>query len=162
MFDNPNEELKRLEEQLLKAEETDAEFDRFYDEVYDEYGIQDVDFDDVEDLLADTPVEVVRNYANGYGDEDETPVWSEPVRQEAPHQYDAPQRPVQQRPVQRPAQQRPVQQRPQNPNRPVHDDGSRYAAPVKKEKGVRGLVITACIECAGIVALVLWWVMRIL
>ena len=32
----------------------------------------------------------------------------------------------------------------------------------KKEKGLRGLVVTLCLECAGIAAIAAWWVVRIL
>ncbi|MBO5129179.1 MAG: hypothetical protein J6B95_02385 [Oscillospiraceae bacterium] len=31
-----------------------------------------------------------------------------------------------------------------------------------KEKGVRGLVVCACLECLAIAAVMLWWVFRIL
>ena len=161
MFDNPNEELKRLEEQLLQAEETDRKFDRFFGDVYDEYSPAEESvyeeetyeedtcgeeaYDEVpqemEDLLVETPVDSgVRNYANGYGRQGQ-------MRR---NPGSAQQRPVQQRSVQ-------PRTAPQN-----FTDESRYAAPVKKAKGVKGLVITACIECAGIVGVVLWWMLRIL
>ena len=32
----------------------------------------------------------------------------------------------------------------------------------RKQKGVKGLVICACLECLGIVGVVLWWLLRIL
>ena len=153
MFDDPNKELKRLEDQLLRSEMTDEEFERFYDELYDEFGPQEDKTDDVEDLLADSPARTVRNFANGYGREGQ--VRQNPNRQAAPRQAGAQQRPVQQRP----AQQRTA---PQNAGRGGYTDNNRYAAPVKKQKSIKGLVITACVECVGIVAVVLWWVLRIL
>ena len=38
MFDNPQKELKKLEEQLLTLENKDEEFERFYREIYEEFG----------------------------------------------------------------------------------------------------------------------------
>ena len=38
MFDNPQKELKQLEEQLLKNEMDDDAFERFYHEIYEEFG----------------------------------------------------------------------------------------------------------------------------
>ena len=35
-------------------------------------------------------------------------------------------------------------------------------APVKKEKGIRGLVILICFELLGIAAVALWWLLRLL
>ena len=160
MIDNPNKELKRLEDELLRSEMTDEEFERFYDELYDEFGPEEEEPEEMEDLLAGSPVNNVRNYANGYGRE--TQARPNPNRQAAPRQTAQQQYGAQQRPTQqRNPQQYSAQQRPQNTGRPA-PESSRYAAPVKKQKGIKGLVITACVECAGIVAVVLWWVLRIL
>ena len=42
MFDNPKKELELLEQQLLAAEEPDAEnFDDFSDEIYDEIDLEE-------------------------------------------------------------------------------------------------------------------------
>lgn len=38
MFDNPNEELKKLEEQLLAAEKTEDDFEAFYQDILQEFG----------------------------------------------------------------------------------------------------------------------------
>ena len=38
MFDDPQKELKKLEEQLLTLENKDEEFERFYREIYEEFG----------------------------------------------------------------------------------------------------------------------------
>ena len=38
MFDDPKKELQRLEEELLKYEEKDAEFERFYEDIFREFG----------------------------------------------------------------------------------------------------------------------------
>ena len=135
MFDDPNKELKRLENQLLKAEMTDEEFEAFYDELYDEFGPGKRE---EEDYLKDSPVNNVRGSAAGTS-QNSQPRKSAP-KQPAPRQYQT--------------------------GGPAPYGGSldedRYAAPPRKEKGIRGLVICACAECLGIVAVVLWWMLKIL
>lgn len=44
------------------------------------------------------------------------------------------------------------------PSRPV----SRKKRNIRKEKGIRGLVVLACLETAGILAVLLWWVVWLL
>ena len=97
MFDDPQKELKRLEEELLKEGMEDEEFERFYHDVFEEFG---------------------------------------PGEEEQP----AP------APVKKP--------------KSTYADTPRAVAP-QKPKSVRGLVITVCLEAAGIVAIVAWWLMRI-
>ena len=41
MFDDPKKELQRLEEELLKFEEKDDEFERFYQDIFREFGEQE-------------------------------------------------------------------------------------------------------------------------
>lgn len=146
MFDNPDQELKRLEDQLLKAEMTDEEFERFYDDLYDEFGPEE----DHEDLLKDSPVNNVRNYANGYGAKPR-PAQARPSQ---PRQSQPQNRPVGKQTQQRPAQQGRFQQ--------SAPGGSRYMTPTRKDNSIRVLTITACAECAGIVGVVLWWLIRFL
>ena len=65
MFDDPKKELKELEEQLLSGEEApeeamldEAEFEKLYHEILEEFGPRE----------PETPHEPpIRNYANGYG-----------------------------------------------------------------------------------------------
>ena len=38
MFDDPQKELKRLEEELLLHEQKDEEFERFYHDIFEEFG----------------------------------------------------------------------------------------------------------------------------
>ena len=38
MFDDPKKELERLEEELLKHEQKDEEFERFYADIFQEFG----------------------------------------------------------------------------------------------------------------------------
>lgn len=152
MFDNPNQELKRLEDELLKAEMTDEEFERFYDDLFEEFGpVKEKD----EDLLEGSPVNTVRNYANGYGSQTRPAAQQRPVQQR-PQQAANTQRPQQGYNVQRPQQRTGRQSADQAPA------ANRYMAPQKKERDIKGLVITACVECAGIAAVVLWWLIRIL
>ena len=103
MFDDPQKELKRLEEELLKDEQTDDEFERFYQEIFEEFG----------------PVE-----------EEQTPEAAS-VRVAAPRMNS-------------------------------YADTPRAVAPKKKDKSIRNLAIVVCLECLGIAAVVLWWVLRIL
>ena len=57
MFDDPQKELKRLEEELLKLTEKDEKFERFYQEIFDEYGPTE----DVPAAPAPKPVKKVKN-----------------------------------------------------------------------------------------------------
>ena len=98
MFDDPQKELKRLEEQLLKTE-TDDDFEQFYQDIFEEFGS---------------------------GEEESAP------RAVAPKK-----------------------------NANTYADAPRAVAP-KKKKGVKGLVITICLELIGIAAVVLWWAARLL
>lgn len=105
MFDDPKKELQQLEEQLL-ALEPDEDFERFYEEIYGEFG-EDApeESTQMQNLLVEKPN---RAHANTY------------------------------------------------------TDATRYAAPVKKDNSIRNLTILACVETAGIVAVVLWWVLRLM
>ena len=38
MFDNPNEELKKLEDQLLAVEAANDDFESFYSDILNEFG----------------------------------------------------------------------------------------------------------------------------
>ncbi len=103
MFDNPQKELKRLEEELLKDELPEDEFEKFYQEIYEEFGTAE------EEQNPETAV----------------------VRAAAPRKS-------------------------------TYADTPRAVAPGKKDKSIRNLAIAVCLECVGIAALVLWWVLRIL
>ena len=98
MFDDPQKELKKLEEQLLTLETKDEEFERFYREIYEEFG---------------------------------------PATQEKPAAA-------------------PVKKK-----QSTYADAPRAVAP-KKKKSIKGLVITVCLESVGIIALAMYWIMRLL
>ena len=105
MFDDPKKELQQLEEQLL-ALEPDEDFERFYEDIYSEFGEEPADENGpMQDLKLETP---------------------------------------------------------RRPQSNAYSDSTRYAAPVKKDNSIRNLTILACVETLGIVAVVLWWVLRLL
>ena len=106
MFDNPNEELKKLEQQLLAVEETDDDFNVMYQDLLREYGPE-----------ANAPVT---------------------------------------KPVQEPKKTTAKSTGNGKNKKPSAKKGK------KKKKSNKGLVITLCLECAGIVAVILWWILRIL
>ena len=70
MFDDPKKELRELEDQLLAAEENkeesgldDAEFERLYDEILEEFGPKK-SAPETPRVSEEAPI---RNFANGYG-----------------------------------------------------------------------------------------------
>ena len=104
MFDNPNEELKKLEDQLLAVENKDEDFESFYNDILREFG----------------PV----NENQGVRKSESKPVTPKKA--------------------------------------PTKAKTTGKKGKKKAKKGIKGLVITLCLECAGIVAIILWWVLRIL
>ena len=98
MFDDPQKELKRLEDELLKKGMEEEEFERFYHDVFEEFG-------------------------------------------EAPEEAPAP------APVKKPKN--------------TYADTPRAVAPQKK-KGIRGPLITVCLELVGIAAVIGYWLLKLL
>ena len=109
MFDDPKKELVRLEELLLE-EEKDEDFERFYSDIFAEFG------------------------ADPQEDAGEPQHTAEP-RNTAPKAA---------------------------PRKNTYSDTARSVPAVKKDHSIRNLGILAILEAAGIVALVLWWILRIL
>ena len=56
MFDDPKKALELLEEELQTIEKTDDAFERFYSELYEEFGPKAAEEETPEDLLEDVPV----------------------------------------------------------------------------------------------------------
>ena len=56
MINDPKKALEQLEAQLQRAEQTDDDFERFYSELYKEFGQKPAKEEHVEDLLTDVPV----------------------------------------------------------------------------------------------------------
>lgn len=138
MFDDPKKELERLEEQLLAAEEPDDEFERLYEEIFEEFGEKEQTTDEeyLKGLLTEEPP--VRNHANGYG----TKTQSAPQIRSVPPQGTRSAAPA---------------------NRSTYSDPASRSVPApKKEKSTRGLKIAICLECLGIVAVVAWWLIRLM
>ena len=106
MFDNPNEELKKLEKQLLAVEKKDEDFESFYNDILREFGPES---------------------------------GKEPARKTAPKSSTQKKTPAK-----------------------TAAAGTGKKSKKKAKKSLKGLVITLCLECAGIVAIILWWIFRIL
>ena len=137
MFDDPRKELRRLEEQLLAEEAPQPpapEEDVWLDDELEEARrlLGDELSGDEED---DPPV--YRNYANGYGSHP-------PVRNYA-NGYGQPGRVRNRDRFDRDLEEYSDQ---------VHDE--------PREKGVRGLVILACLELLGIAAVIVYWLLFLL
>ena len=96
MFDNPKKELKKLEEQLLAAEQPDDDFERLYEEIYDEFGPEEPeaeeyeeDYPEEEEYYEEEPVyerpmtreEKIRSY-NHYNTNFDAESWEEPPARE--------------------------------------------------------------------------------
>ena len=107
MFDNPNEELKKLEQQLLEVEKKDEDFESFYSEILREFG----------------PVQ-----------ETSAPKKTATKKKSAPAATG-------------------------KTGDKAKKSGKKSP---KKKQSLKGLVITLCLECAGILAIVVWWILRIL
>ena len=100
MFDNPNEELKKLEEQLLAVEEKDESFEAFYSDILQEFGPE--------------------------------------------------------------SEKKQPQKKASAPKSGGTGTGKPHKSTKKKKKSNKGLVITLCLECAGIVGIIVWWMLRLL
>jgi hypothetical protein len=110
MFDNPNEELQKLEQQLLAAEEKGDDFESFYQDILSEFGPESQ---------------------------------KQPPRQSAPaasakHAYS------------------------DQPKKKSGKPSGKKKTKKKKKKSLKGLVITLCLECVGILGIILWWLLRML
>ena len=62
MFDDPQKELKHLEEEMLKLTEKDERFERFYQDIYREYG--PTEEDSSVEVTAKPVKKVKRTYAD--------------------------------------------------------------------------------------------------
>ena len=106
MFDNPNEELKKPEDQLLAVEAANDDFESFYSDILNEFGPE-----------------------------------TAPSKQKSTS-----------------SQKKPSKNHPSSGK--TTKSGKKKSH--KKKKGIKGLVITLCLETAGVIAVILWWVLRIL
>ena len=138
MFDNPQQEVKKMSKKLRPIKMSDEEFELFYKEIYAEFGPKNT-----------APVVI-------------NPQVEEPVAEEIPQE--APAAPVYP-PVdafdQENAAKAAAKIRNVHADEVINDytDGVKVS---KKEKGIAGLVVTLCIECLGIAAVVAYWLVHIL
>ena len=149
MFDNPQQEVKKMSKKLRPIKMSDEEFELFYKEIYAEFGPKGVPaFDpkaqvaapvEEEPMMEEIPAEPVM--------EEEVPV--EPV-------YVPDEEVVQETTAKAAAVIRNVRKD------ELIDDYTDAAPAPKKEKGVAGLVITLCIECLAIAGVVAYWLLYIL
>ena len=142
MFDNPQQEVKKMSKKLRPVKMSDEEFELFYKEIYEEFGPKNT-----------APVVV--------NPQVEEPV-AEPMVEEIPQEE--PVAPVYP-PVDEFDQENTVKAAAKIRN--VHadeviDDYTDGVKVTKKEKGIAGLVVTLCIECLGIAAVVAYWLVHIL
>ena len=103
MFKRSNEELKKLEQQLLAVEEPkveEDEFEVFYEDILKEFG-----------------------------------------------------------PDEQPA---PAKMKTHKTNHQTTDYTDVTPHPRKKHKSIRGMIVTLCLECMGILAVLVWWMVRYL
>ena len=145
MFDDPKKELQRLQQELLAEEESFEE--AYFDE--DEWLDQEIAEAKALSGYQEPQPQPVRNYANGYGA-----------------------RP--QNPYQRPAQPYETQQRRYLSGYSTYQESRPGYRPdvrgyheeeieeYEEEKGIRGLVILACMLTLGIVAVAMYWVLVLL
>ena len=108
MFDNPDKELKKLEQQLLAAEKPEDDFEAFYQDILQEFG-----------PASQTP----------------------PARKSSSSKKQS--------------QKNAYTDQPKKTSK-------KSSGKKKKKKSLTGLVVTLCLECAGIVGIILWWLFRFL
>ena len=122
-MDDPKMQTRRTQRRPQTVQMSDEEFERFYADIYREFGPAQQNVD--EGLTRDIPVRGGGTYAA------ENP---------------------------RPASPANGRTAPRN----TYADNTRSVTPAKKSGGIRGLVIAVCLECLGIVGVVLWWLLMIL
>ena len=140
MSNNPNEELKKLEQKLLAVEE---ETDEIFPEAEPDDGAilfpeEDEDFPGEEQLPERTQEPFVER------DEEFEAFYQDILKEFGPDS--------------KPRRKTSSTKKTAKAN--AYSDSK--PAKAKKEKGVKGLVITLCLEMLGIVGVVLWWILRIL
>ena len=132
MFDNPQQEVKKMSKKLRPIKMSDEEFELFYKEIYAEFGPKNT-----------APVVV-------------NPQVEEPVAEPVAPVYPPVDEFNQENTVKAAAKIRNVHAD------EVIDDYTDGVKVTKKEKGIAGLVVTLCIECLGIAAVVAYWLVHIL
>ena len=158
MFDNPQQEVKNTSKKLRPIKMNDEDFELFYKEIYAEFGPKDippVELNPKKETVQEPVVEEVQEYVQ------EEAVYSheaaeEPAPQEIP--VTEADMAVQEEAAKAAARIRDVQD---DEVIDSYTDGVKLVKP-KKEKGVKGLVITICLECLAIAGIVAYWLLYIL
>lgn len=134
MFDNPKNELNRLQEELLAQEDTKWE---------DELG-------DLDSLLADyeedRTIPVRESYKQVKELHHKPVVLTEEEDDEDDEQEEADEKPAKLSMFMKRAK----AEKPAKPEKPVNEKASG-------EKGVVGLIVAACLETVAIIGLLAWW-----
>ena len=144
MFDNPQQEVKKMSKKLRPVKMSDEDFELFYKEIYAEFGPKGVPAFDKNVSVAQPVTEEVPL--------EEVPAEEIPAEPAFTPREEA----VQENTAKAAAVIRNVLED------EAIDDYSDGVTVTKKEKGITGLVITLCFECLAIAGVVAYWLIHIL
>ena len=151
MFDNPQKEVNNMSKKLRPPKMTDEEFELFYKEIYAEFGpkpVAPVEPDPIEEVLEEEPVAETEEEIQ---EEDTEAALEAEIEAEAVQA-------IQEEAAKAAALIRNVQEDEVIDN---DTDGITLVKP-KKKKGIKGLVITICLELLAIAGVVAYWLLYIL
>ena len=153
MFDNPQQEVKKMSKKLRPVKMSDEEFELFYKEIYEEFGPKDTAPVAVNPQVpVEAPVEAPVAAPVEEPVVEESPLFTVGAHEHIPMDGFAPSANA----VQAAAKIRNVQ------NDELIEDYTDGKKAPKKEKGIKGLVITLCLECLAIAGVVAYWMLYIL
>ena len=151
MFDNPQQEAKNLSKKLRPIKMSDEEFELFYKEIYAEFGPKEIPALDLKEQAPAAPQEPVEAIPA----EPVQEMAEEAVVEEAP--MDATDTLVQEEAAKAAAVIRNVRE-----DEVIKGSTKGVKIKGKKEKGLKGLVITLCLECLAIAGIVAYWLLYLL
>ena len=146
MFDNPQQEVQKMSKKLRPVKMSDEEFELFYKEIYAEFGPKDKAPVNVNPKVEETVAAAVETAEAEIAPEVAAPV----VREDTPDEAAAREEAAMAAKVIWSVE----------PDEAI--DENTKGVKVKKEKGIRGLVIAICLECLGIAGIVAYWLMYLL
>ena len=145
MFDNPQQEVKNMSKKLRPIKMSDEEFELFYKEIYLEFGPKEIPALNLEEQQEEAaPQEPA-----------EQPQAEPAMAEENLNEADAL---VQEEAAKAAAVIRNVQE---DEFIDTNTKGIKQVK-AKKEKGLKGLVITICLECLAIAGIVAYWLLYLL
>ena len=154
MFDNPQQEVKNMSKKLRPVKLSDEAFELFYKEIYAEFGPKDVPPVELNPKKEEIPEEIREDIFEEVSAEtqEETADFKDDV--EESEADDA----IQEEAAKAAALIRNIQE-----DEVIDDntDGVKLTKP-KKEKGIKGLVFTICLECLAIAGVIAYWLLYIL